>query len=555
MNTSPGLVRPANFWRTRAMASGMEPRCRGRVRPCAMRRPSASQRAQDMSMAFFRLFEYAVRTSAMAISSTMVSSAFLISSSKMGSLSSRVGMLLGSEGGLAPLPKPPPRKSCAGQAGARTRPVHVRFPNSERAWTLSEASPRSGCAGEAGARTRRDLVRLPNSERAWPPSEAPRGRVAPAKRALERGWIMSGSRVDDDVAMGVEVRGFARGYEGCCVVLVDKYGTGTRRGVEILPVDDRCAQHAMRGAEVGLTCGGARPRSGDQPHFSSRLGTAVHARGQPQIDDLDGIALGLVAVGALMLLAKGLGEPGNRVRATRAGAERYRELIGLSLVLEVGAPLDLHMAPVALGTQERLHLALQRGEGGGEIAWVEVGQRPQEGAHEVVLHLGLEETEGAPHAGSGGHEDGGDLERPRHLRGEERAVAAEGDEGELLRIAAALDGDGAHRPRHPRASQEIDAVGGLMEVEVETLRDLLGHRAPSALGVEGESAGKPLGMEVAEAHVRVGEGRLSASEPVAHWSGHRSRAPRTHVECACGVHADDASATRSHLCDVEGGDA
>src|SRR5215469_5619946 len=93
-----------------------------------------------------------------------------------------------------------------------------------------------------------------------------------------------------------------------------------------------------------------------------------------------------------------------RPRATRAGAERYRELIGLSLVLEVGAPLDLHMAPVALGTQERLRLALQRGEGGGEIAWVEVGQRPQEGAHEVVLHLGLEETEGAPHAGSGGHE-------------------------------------------------------------------------------------------------------------------------------------------------------
>src|SRR5712691_8293275 len=57
-----------------------------------MSRPSASQRAQDMSMAFLRLFEYAVRTSAMAISSTMVSSAFLISSSRMGSLSSRVAI-------------------------------------------------------------------------------------------------------------------------------------------------------------------------------------------------------------------------------------------------------------------------------------------------------------------------------------------------------------------------------------------------------------------------------------------------------------------------------
>src|SRR5215472_11876962 len=522
MNTSPGLVRSANFWRTRAMASGMEPRCRGRVRPCAMRRPSASQRAQDMSMAFFRLFEYAVRTSAMAISSTMVSSAFLISSSRMGSLSSRVGMLLDSEGGVAPLPKPPPWKSRAGQAGARTRPVHVRFPNSERAWPLSEAF---------------------------------RAKVALAKPALERGRIMSGSSVDDDVAMGVEVRRAARRHQSGRVVLVDQQRPRPRPRAEVLAADDRCAQHAMRGAEVGLTWGGACPRSGDQPHFSPRLGTAVYARGQPQIDDLDGIALGLVAVGALVLLAKGLGEPGDRVRAARARAERYRELIGLPLVLEVGAPLDLHIAPVALGAQERLRLTLQRGEGGGEVARIEAGRRPQEGAHEVVLHLGLEETEGAPHAGSGGHEDGGDLERPRHLRGEERAVAAEGDEGELLRIAAALDGDGAHRPRHPRASQEVDAVGGLVEFEVETLRDLLGHRAPGALGVKGESAGEPLGMEVAEAHVRVGERRLGASEPVAHRSGHRSRAPRTHVERTCGVHADDASAARSHLCDVDGGDA
>src|SRR2546430_5765648 len=54
-----------------------------------MSRPSASQSAQDMSMAFLRLFEYAVRTSAMAISSTMASSAFFTSSSRMGSPTSR----------------------------------------------------------------------------------------------------------------------------------------------------------------------------------------------------------------------------------------------------------------------------------------------------------------------------------------------------------------------------------------------------------------------------------------------------------------------------------
>src|SRR5215510_14877393 len=114
----------------------------------------------------------------------------------------------------------------------------------------------------------------------------------------------------------------------------------------------------MRGAEVRLARGSARPRSGDQPHLPPRLRTAAHARGQPQVHDLDGIALGLVAVGALVFLAEGLGEPADRLRAARAGAERYRELVGLPLILEIGAPLDLHVAPVALDAQQRLRLAL-----------------------------------------------------------------------------------------------------------------------------------------------------------------------------------------------------
>src|SRR5262252_6067379 len=64
----------------------------------------------------------------------------------------------------------------------------------------------------SGSRTRRER---------GPFRKPPRGGVAPAKPALERGGILSGSSVDDDVAMGVEVRGSARWYEGRCVVLVD----------------------------------------------------------------------------------------------------------------------------------------------------------------------------------------------------------------------------------------------------------------------------------------------------------------------------------------------
>ena len=57
MNTSPGRIFPANFRFTAAIASGTEPRWSGSVSPWAIRRPSASQRAHDMSIEFLRLFE------------------------------------------------------------------------------------------------------------------------------------------------------------------------------------------------------------------------------------------------------------------------------------------------------------------------------------------------------------------------------------------------------------------------------------------------------------------------------------------------------------------
>ena len=57
MNTSPGRIFPWNFRFTAAIASGTDPRWSGSVSPWAIRRPSASQRAQDMSIEFLRLFE------------------------------------------------------------------------------------------------------------------------------------------------------------------------------------------------------------------------------------------------------------------------------------------------------------------------------------------------------------------------------------------------------------------------------------------------------------------------------------------------------------------
>src|SRR5712692_6221138 len=165
-----------------------------------MSRPSASQRAQDMSMAFLRLFEYAVRTSAMAISSTMVSSAFLISSSRMGSLSSLVAMVR-----LGGGPCPP-----------------------------SETSPQESL---------RRRSRRSNTTASY---------VLPPSGALCR-------RDDHDIAVGVQVRLAVRRHEGGRIVFVDEQGTVPRPRVEILSTDDRCADHAVAGPEVGLALAAEGP--------------------------------------------------------------------------------------------------------------------------------------------------------------------------------------------------------------------------------------------------------------------------------------------------------
>ena len=157
--------------------------------------------------------------------------------------------------------------------------------------------------------------------------------------------------------------------------------------------------------------------------------------------------------------------------------------------------------------------------------------------------------------GAGGIEDGADLERARHLRREERPVAPEGDQGEVARVAPALDGDGAHRAGHARAAQEVDAVGGIRHVDAEGRGDLRGHGPARLLRVEAEAAGQPLGMQITEGHVGVGEGDLEPALVVADGPGHRPRASRTDVERSRAVHAHDAAAARAHLRDVDGGHA
>src|SRR5215510_3040868 len=78
---------------TASSAVGMEPRCPGRVRPCATSFPRASQNAVEKSMLSLITPEYDVRTMVSAISSAMANSAFLKSSRAIGSCASVMGRI------------------------------------------------------------------------------------------------------------------------------------------------------------------------------------------------------------------------------------------------------------------------------------------------------------------------------------------------------------------------------------------------------------------------------------------------------------------------------
>ena len=120
-----------------------------------------------------------------------------------------------------------------------------------------------------------------------------------------------------------------------------------------------------------------------------------------------------------------------------------------------------------------------------------------------------------------------------------------------MRIAPALDGDGADGARHARAAQQVDAVGGLGQPEAERRAHLLGHDAPGLVGVEDQPAGEPRGVEIAEADIGIGQGRLRPAEAIADGSGHGARAPGPHVKRAGPIHADDAPATRADRMNVD----
>ena len=120
-------------------------------------------------------------------------------------------------------------------------------------------------------------------------------------------------------------------------------------------------------------------------------------------------------------------------------------------------------------------------------------------------------------------------ELARERGGVDRAAAAERDEREVARVAAALDRHRLDRADHARVRQLVGAVRRVEHVQPERLGDVALERPLGASGrrrAASSPSSSPRRVEVAEQQVGVGDRRLVAALAVADGTGIGARGAR-----------------------------
>ena len=121
----------------------------------------------------------------------------------------------------------------------------------------------------------------------------------------------------------------------------------------------------------------------------------------------------------------------------------------------------------------------------------------------------------------------------------QRPRSTEGDEREVARIVATLDGHHAQRTQHLR----VDDIDRRLGIDP---RERMLRRA----AIEHEPARK-LGRQPAEQEVRVGD-RRPAARPVTRRAGLRPRTLGADTKCTTGIDPNERTAAGSHRVQVDG---
>ena len=170
----------------------------------------------------------------------------------------------------------------------------------------------------------------------------------------------------------------------------------------------------------------------------------------------------------------------------------------------------------------------------------------------VAAKIRRDEPEGGEAARDRRDDDLRDVELVGERRGVDRPRAPEGDQAELARIVAPLDGHDAERLGHAVVDDARDPGRRLHDSLPERVRHVGTDRRFGRRRIDGEPPAEEMGgAQEPEHHVRVGHRGPVAAAGVAGGAGLRARALGTDPQGAARIDPRDAAAARAHLREID----
>ena len=170
-----------------------------------------------------------------------------------------------------------------------------------------------------------------------------------------------------------------------------------------------------------------------------------------------------------------------------------------------------------------------------------------------MLEVGGQHADRAEHARQRRHHHAADAEIARHVERVDAAVAADGDQRQVARVAPALHRHGADRARHGRVGDGADAVRRILQRQAERLGHVRQDRPLAQAPVDGQpAAGQRARIDEAQHDVGVRHRRPLVAEAVAGRPRHGAGRLRPDLEQAALVDARERAAAGPDLGDVDG---
>ena len=167
-------------------------------------------------------------------------------------------------------------------------------------------------------------------------------------------------------------------------------------------------------------------------------------------------------IGALVLLPERLGEGYQRGTIQRTVRHCNGQFKRLALVVQVRSSTQAHVRRAKTVRGELRHgFSGHAIPGSVEFMRIDLAQQAAPGARVMMLDISIKQAERREQTGRGRYDNALHLQGFRHPSGEQRTVAAKGEQRIGPRVTAAFGGDSTDGPHHIRGGDLVGAIRGM----------------------------------------------------------------------------------------------